>query len=208
MIRPPRVSGQRTLEGTMTYTCRAQFAALGLCLLSATSAAAQSAQPYSVQVSGLAGAITFRDTLQPGAGSEVQLRFNRVLASDGGVLSIGIGGQYTHHPFAAGQSFNVTGVFLEPRYAFVVSSERFFPYVSVRFGALRQSSNVVDGSSGYAFGAGGGIGYALSRRVNLDIGAAALVQKFGRATIIDTGRPYTFSTVPGYALKCGLSFGL
>ena len=89
----------------MTYTRCAQRAALGLCLLSA-SAAAQSAQPLSLQVSGLAGAITFRDTLQSGAGVEAQLRVNRVAVSDGGVLSIGVGWQYTHHTFAAGQTFD------------------------------------------------------------------------------------------------------
>jgi hypothetical protein len=192
----------------MTCTCRAQLTALGLCLLSATSAAAQSAQPLSLQVSGLVGAITFRDTLQPGAGAEAQLRVNRVLASGGGVLSVGVGWQYTHHTFAAGQFFNVTGVFVEPRYAFVVSSDRFFPYLSARFGLLRQSSNVINASSGYAAGAGGGIGYALGRHVNLDIGAAALVQKFQSTTIIANGNPYAFTRVPGYAFKVGLSVGL
>ena len=191
----------------MTYTRCAQRAALGLCLLSA-SAAAQSAQPLSLQISGLAGAITFRDTLQSGAGVEAQLRVNRVAVSDGGVLSIGVGWQYTHHTFAAGQTFDVAGVFLEPRYAFVVSSERFFPYLAARFGALRQSSNVINGSSGYAAGAGGGMGYALGRHVNLDLGAVALVQNFGATTIIATGRPYTFGSVAGYAVKLGLSIGL
>ena len=85
----------------MIRTRRAQPTALVLCLMFATPAAAQSAQPLSLQVSGLVGAITFRDTLQPGAGVEAQLRVNRVLVSDGGVLSMGIGWQYTHHAFAA-----------------------------------------------------------------------------------------------------------
>lgn len=192
----------------MTCTRRAQPTALVLCLMFATPAAAQSAQPLSLQVSGLVGAITFRDTLQPGAGVEAQLRVNRVLVSDGGVLSTGIGWQYTHHAFAASQVFNVTGVFIEPRYAFVVSSERFFPYLAARFGLLRQSSNVINASSGYAAGAGAGIGYALGRHVNLDIGAAALVQKFQPTTIIANGQPYAFATVAGYAFKVGLSVGL
>jgi hypothetical protein len=195
-------------RGTMSYTHRANLIAIGLVLLCGTPAAAQSAQAVSLQVSGLAGAITFRDTLQFGAGAEAQIRLNRVLASDGGVLSVGFGAQYTHHSFAAGQRFDVSGVFIEPRYAFALSSERFFPYVSARFAALRQSSNVVDASYGYAAGAGVGIGYALGRNVNLDVGAAMLVQQFAHTTITTTGQPYSFGTMPGYALKIGLSLGL
>ena len=192
----------------MPYTCRAHLAAIGVGLICATAAAAQSAQRISVQVSGLAGAITFRDTLQFGAGAEVQVRVNRVLASNGGVLSIGVGAQYTRHLFSAGQSFDVEGVFLEPRYAFALSSERFFPYVSARFAALRQSSNVVHSSFGYAAGLGAGIGYALTRRVNLDVGGAALAQQFGRTSVVATGQPYNFSVMLGYALKIGVSLGI
>ncbi|MFI5233010.1 MAG: hypothetical protein ACHQSE_10930 [Gemmatimonadales bacterium] len=192
----------------MPYTSRACFVAIGLGLLCAAPGAAQSAQAVSLQVSGLAGAITFKDTLQFGAGAEAQVRLNRVLASDGGVLSVGIGAQYTHHSFGAGQRFDVAGVFLEPRYAFALSSERFFPYLSARFAALRQSSNVVDASYGFAAGAGVGFGYALGRSVNLDVGAAVLVQQFGHTTITANGQPYSFGTMPGYALKIGLSLGL
>ena len=192
----------------MAHSYRTGFVAIGLCLICGVPAAGQSAQAVSLQVSGLAGAITFRDTLQGGAGAEVQLRFNHVLTSDGGVLSIGAGGQYTHHPFAAGQSFNVAGVFIEPRYAFALSSERFFPYVSARFAALRQSSNVVNSSFGFAAGVGVGIGYALERNVNLDVGAAVLAQQFARTTTVGARQPYTFATMPSYALKIGLILGL
>lgn len=192
----------------MPYTSRACCVAIGLGLLCAARVAAQSAQAVSLQVSGLAGAITFRDTLQFGAGAEAQVRLNRVLASDGGVLSVGIGAQYTHHSFAAGQRFDVAGVFLEPRYAFALSSERFFPYLSARFAVLRQSSNVVDASYGFAAGGGVGIGYALGRNVNLDVGAAVLVQQFAHTTITASGQPYSFGTMPGYALKVGFSVGL
>ena len=192
----------------MPHTCRALIAAVGLSLIGAGAAAAQSAQLFSVQISGLAGAIAFRDTVQFGAGAEAQLRLNRVVTSGGGVLSVGAGAQYTHHLFAAGQSFDVAGVFVEPRYAFALSSERFFPYLSARFAALRQSSNVVHSSFGYAAGLGAGIGYALGRNVNLDIGAAALVQQFGHTTIVASGQPYTFATMPSYAIKIGLSLGL
>lgn len=192
----------------MPHSCRACLVAIGFAITCATPVAAQSAQAVSLQVSGLAGAITFRDTLQGGAGAEVQLRFNHVLVSDGGVLSIGAGGQYTHHPFAAGQSFNVSGVFIEPRYAFALSSERFFPYVSARFAVLRQSSNVVNSSFGYAAGVGVGIGYALDRNVNLDVGAAALAQQFARTTTVGSGQRYSFAAMPSYAIKIGLIFGL
>ena len=121
--------------------------------------------------------------------------------------SIGIGVQYTHHPFAGGQSFDVEGAFIEPRYAIAGSSERFFPYLALRGGVLRQSSNVVNSSLGYAAGGGGGIGYALGSNVNLDIGAAVLVQKFSNTTIVSSGAPYAFDTMVGFALKAGLSIG-
>lgn len=180
----------------------------GLALLSAAPATgAQSAQPHGAQFSVLAGAISFKDTLQVGVGGEAQLRFNRVRVSENGVLSVGVGAQYTHHPFAAGQYFNITGAFLEPRYAFVVSSERFFPYIAGRLAVLQQSSNVVASSLGYAAGGGGGIGFALSRSVNLDLGAAVLLQGFGNSTT-NTGRqPFEFKPFVGFATKLGLNFG-
>lgn len=192
----------------MSYTCRARLALLICSLLTVHTAAAQSAQTYSLQISGLGGAITYRDTLQAGAGAEVQLRFNHIHVSDTGVLSIGVGVQYTHHPFAAGQSFDVAGAFIEPRYAIAGSSERFFPYLALRAGVLRQSSNVVDSSIGYAAGGGGGIGYALGSNVNLDIGAAVLVQRFGNTTVSASRASYSFNTMVGFALKAGLSIGL
>ena len=191
----------------MSYTYRARLALLACSFLALHSVRAQSAQPYSLQISGLGGAISFRDTLQAGAGAEVQFRFNHVRVSDSGVLSIGVGAQYTHHPFAAGQSFNVEGVFIEPRYAIAGASERFFPYLALRAGVLRQSGNVVNSSTGFAAGGGGGIGYALGNNVNLDIGAAVLAQKFGNTTIVASGAPYSFNTMVGFALKAGISVG-
>lgn len=191
----------------MTYTRPERLVLLVCSLLAFRTGAAQSAQPYSLQISGLGGAISFRDTLQAGAGAEVQLRFNHVYASDAGALSIGVGAQYTHHPFAAGQWFDVEGAFIEPRYAIAGSSERFFPYIALRAGVLRQSSNVVNSSIGYAAGGGGGIGYALGNNMNLDIGAAVLLQKFGNATIVASRSPYSFGTMVGYALKAGISIG-
>ncbi len=191
----------------MSYTRRAQLMLLVSSLVAFHTGAAQSAQPYSLQISGLGGAISFRDTLQAGAGAEVQFRFNHVHVSDAGVLSIGVGAQYTHHSFGSGQSFDVDGAFIEPRYAIAGSSERFFPYLSLRAGLLRQSSNVVNSSIGYAAGGGGGIGYALGSNVNLDIGAAVLAQKFGNTTIVASRAPYTFNTMVGFALKAGISIG-
>jgi hypothetical protein len=176
-------------------------------VLAFRSGGAQSAQPYSLQISGLGGLLRFRDTLQVGTGGEAQLRFNHVAVSSAGVLSIGVGAQYTHHQFAAGQSFDVEGAFIEPRYAIAGSSERFFPYFALRGGVLRQSSNVVNSSYGYAAGGGGGIGYALGRHVNLDIGAIVLVQKFGDTKITATNAPYSFDTMLGLAVKAGLSIG-
>lgn len=192
----------------MSYTCRARLALLVCSFVAFRAGRAQSAQPYSLQISGLGGAINFRDTLQTGAGAEVQFRFNHVHVSETGVLSIGVGAQYTHHLFAAGEWFDVEGAFIEPRYALAGSSERFFPYLALRAGVLRQSSNVVESSIGYAAGGGGGIGYAIGRNINLDIGAAVLVQKFGNATVVASRAPYSFDLMVGFALKAGVSIGL
>ena len=191
----------------MIPTIRGWLLACGALIVAPSVAPAQSAQSTSAQLSVLAGAIRVRDTIQPGIGAEAQLRF-RVRATESGVLSVGLGGQYTHHVFANNQYFDVVGGFIEPRYAFVLSSERFFPYLSGRFAVLQQSSNVLRSSYGYAAGAGGGFGVALGRRVNLDLGAAALLQGFNTTTTPDRTKSYPFDAILSFAAKLGLSVGL
>ena len=192
----------------MIPSIRAQLLACGALILASSVSNAQSAQSTSAQLSLLAGAISVRDTIQPGIGAEAQLRFNRVMASESGVLSVGLGGQFTHHVFANNQSFDIIGAFIEPRYAFVLSSERFFPYLAGRFAVLQQSSNVLRSSFGYAAGGGGGFGVALGRRVNLDLGAAALLQGFNTTTNPERTKQYTFKPILSFAAKIGLSLGL
>ena len=192
----------------MIRSIRGWLLACGALIVAPTASIAQSAQSTSAQVSVLAGAISFRDTIQPGFGAEAQLRFNHLHASESGVLSLGIGGQYTHHSFARGQYFNIVGAFLEPRYAFVLSSETFFPYLAGRFAVLQQSSNVLRSTIGFAGGVGGGFGVALGKRVNLDVGVAALLQGFGSAADAARTKVYPFNPFLAYAAKLGMSVGL
>jgi len=103
-------------------------------------------------------------------------------------------------------------VFIEPRYVFVLKSDRWYPYVAGRIALLQQSSNFATSSSGFAGGGGGGIVYAFNKSVNFDVGGAVIGQSFGDAEYTRAGAlqgaRYTFPLFPGFALKAGFSVGL
>jgi hypothetical protein len=170
---------------------------------------AQSKQPYSVQASVLATAINFNDRNVGGVGVEAQVRANRLAVSPRGILSAGLGVQATSHS-SGSQRVDLRGVFFEPRYAFVLQSDRWFPYVAARLAVLRQSGNFATASNGFGAGAGGGVVVALSPRVNLDFGGAAIRQSFGDVTRTGSGQgiPARFEPFFGYALKAGVNLGL
>src|SRR5687767_13595787 len=177
--------------------------------LVSSDGSAQSRQPYSVQASVLATAINFNAQNVGGVGIEAQLRANRLAVSERGILSAGLGLQSTSHT-SGSDRIDLRGIFLEPRYAFVLQSDRWFPYLAARLALLRQSGNFATSSTGFGAGAGGGTVVALTPRVNLDFGAAVLRQSFGDATFTGAsqGIPARFRPFFGYALKAGINLGL
>jgi opacity protein-like surface antigen len=170
-----------------------------------TKVFAQARQPYSIQGSvlytvqdfGTAGTVG-------GAGAEVQFRYNPSR------FSIGLGLQYSHHQ-SGDDKLNLSGLFLEPRMAIDVGSDRVTPYLAGRIALLHQScdfSTVPAFSSyGSAFGVGGGLLVHLNPRVNLDAGGAYLRQTLGDKTFSD-GLSVDFAPINGYVVKLGITYGL
>jgi hypothetical protein len=146
---------------------------------------AQSAQRFSVQLSGVYAALrgeAFRD-LSGGPGVDGQLRFTR------GAISVGAGFQYTSHDARSlNDKVKLYGGFFEPRYVIVTGSEHFAPYISTRISILRESYNVGDFSgsaTGVTLNGGGGLLIRLTSRVNLDAGATYGYTKFGDAEVVN-----------------------
>ena len=178
-------------------------------LVLSQEARAQSAQPWSLQASLLAAGQNLNGGLVSGVGFEGQLRYAK------GVWSVGLGFQTSNHT-ADDESIKISGVFLEPRYAIDIGSERIAPYLAGRVALLKQSSELHDPdnptselfsteSSGTAFGAGGGLIIRATSKINIDIGAAFVSQSF--AEVRGEGRVFQFSRFTGYVAKGGLSFG-
>jgi hypothetical protein len=178
-------------------------------LLLPSFTSAQSAQKYGVQASVFTTGIPVNDGTLNGFGIEGQFRLNRLkdIEATGGPLSLGIGGQYTSHSSADDRTLKVSGVFVEPRVVIDKgSAERFFPYVSARVAALRQSSDFASTTNGFAVGVGGGFGYKLGPSMNLDVGVAVLQQSFGDATT-PSGASFKFGSLISYAAKIGVNLG-
>jgi hypothetical protein len=193
--------------------------AAGALVLSAGAAAAQSAQPISLQVSGLYASLFGEDYegIGNGFGGEAQLRFTP------GALSIGAGGQFTRHGLETGfegvdGNASFLGAFIEPRLVVAIGSNNFAPYVSTRFSFLRQSLDVsgdVDSCSGSNNGvtanAGGGILVRIGSRMNLDAGATYGYTRFGSGSFTcDSGEEGELSSGSGsnFVLRLGLAIGL
>ncbi|MCU0634530.1 MAG: hypothetical protein MUE41_06625 [Gemmatimonadaceae bacterium] len=187
--------------------------ALGITLPSTVRA--QSAQPVSVQLSVLGTAIDNGPTNIGGIGVEPQVRFNWLKSATRGVISVGVGGQWTRHT-SGPDAITITGVFLEPRWVFPVNSERFAPYGALRLGLLQQASSIDLGrvgtwegnSWGSAVGGGGGFVVRITPKVNFDVGGAIVRQQFGELNL-----PQNLGTIYGngfltYAVKAGFTVGL
>ena len=190
---------------------RAAASVLVLCLGGAATAVAQTAKPWSVQVSGLYATISARvfETVENGPGAEAQLRFTR------SALSIGAGGQLTRHGIASDVvgDMNLYGVFVEPRYVVAIASDRLAPYVSARMSYLRGELDGDQGSvegNGAQFNAGGGVLMRLTRRANLDVGATYGRLDFGRITKVVDGEQFEDEGQGGgnLVVRIGLAFGL
>ena len=159
---------------------------------------AQSAQKYSVQLSGIFVG-TFGeayDGLKPGPGFEAQFRYTP------SAWSYGFGIQGSSHKFddpdLADQTVTLAGVFIEPRRVIDVGSSQVAPYLSGRLSFLQQSidldfngTKVSASASGAQVNGGGGILVRLSPKVNLDLGATYGLIKFGKIEVTVPGQGST-----------------
>jgi hypothetical protein len=191
--------------------------------------AAQTAQPISVQLSGLYEGLAGDafDDVQPGAGFEAQLRYTR------GAWSVGLGYQTTRHDYRycalpnsgggpclvsiAGQ-FSGSGIFFEPRYVLDAGSDVFAPYVSGRVSVVRQKA---DGHPEYDFSvsgssanAGGGLLVRMSPRVNFDAGGTVGYTRFSRFRSVDRRTGAVLTGAEGgtsgsnFVLRVGVAIGI
>ena len=160
--------------------------ALALAAVGST-AAAQSAQKISIQVSALGASLSGSEFEGWGTGSgfEGQVRYNP------SAFSIGGGFQQTQHALEGfDDKVNLGGVFVEPRYVIATKSNSVAPYVSLRLSVLKESGTIRDGTdeltvsaSGLTFNGGGGVLFRLSNAVNLDAGITWGKTNFGTATV-------------------------
>jgi hypothetical protein len=129
----------------------------------------------------------------------------RSVSNEQYAVSLGAGLQYTSHT-SGPDNLKISGVFVEPRFAPVVGSTKFFPYLAGRLAVLNQSSNFGTSSGGYAAGAGAGVVIKLTKTVNIDAGGALVRQKFGDFNL-NGGGSGSFRPFTTYAIKAGLNFG-
>jgi hypothetical protein len=202
-----------------------------LAAFAVTEAQAQSAQLVSLQFSGLSALLfgqEFSD-IDPGFGGEAQIRFTP------SAFSIGGGFQFTTHgsdlfagdpTVSSGFSFQLYGVFVEPRVVVPVESDVVAPYVSARLSVLRERGSVTAqdptigeveitaSATGVLGNAGGGLLFALSRRVNLDLGVTVGYGTFGDLTVEVDGVEIDLGPVGGsraggnVVFRAGLAIGL
>lgn len=189
--------------------------------LASTSAAAQSAQRWSIQVSGISvGAYgEAYEGLSNGVGLEAQVRLTPSL------WSFGAGFQSSLHTadFGEGigeQDISLVGLFVEPRRVLETGSTSFAPYLSGRLSVLQQSADIdVAGfgtvsaeATGAQLNGGGGILFRLSPRINLDVGATFGLVNFGDVELSAGGETQTVEGTSGngtnLVVRVGLAIGL
>ena len=161
---------------------------------------AQTAHPYSVQVSGILTVLTGNYEAGPdseigdryvnfGAGAGLEVQVQRRM----GVSSLGFGFQYTRHAGSVEDEggskvrdldgdVTVFGVFLEPRWPILaLSTEDAAPYLAGRAGIsrVRQSGEVDVEATGYTLNGGGGVLFRLNRQATLDLGVTLGLRNFG-----------------------------
>jgi len=186
-----------------------------------TPVAAQSAQRWSVQVSGIAVGVfgNAYEDLATGYGGELQVRLTPSL------WSYGLGVQSSVHDLTtlAGQTVSLTGLFFEPRRVFDVGSAKYAPYLAARFSYLEQSADITQqtggtgtallAASGFQGNIGGGVLVKLTPRVNLDLGLTLGAIRFGDATLTVNGQPAgsftgTSGTGQNAVVRAGVAIGL
>ena len=173
---------------------------------------AQSAQPYSLQASGLVNGV-FGDVftgLQDGLGGEAQFRYTPR------ALSVGAGFQFTIHELEGRQEkARLYGGFIEPRYRIHAGSNVVAPYVSARFSLLKVGFSGGDLSLSSTFmqlNGGGGLLTRLGSRLNLDLGATYGYNHLGSGTLTSntsgTAIPVESSSGSNVVIRLGLAIGL
>ena len=190
---------------------------------SARRVEAQTAQPLSIQISGLYQAMVGEETglgLKNGPGAEAQLRWTR------GAGSIGVGFDFTTHGSKntePGEKFDFKfyGAFVEPRYVFELSSSTFAPYLSARVGAATGRADFVFPATatdpefsgtftmtGFTMNAGGGFLVRLNARSNIDLGATYGYKKFTEAKFEGETLDLEDFSTRDVILRVGISFGI
>jgi hypothetical protein len=173
---------------------------------------AQSAQSFSLQVSGLVNGV-FGDVftgLQDGIGTEAQFRYTP------GALSVGAGFQFTVHDLQGRtENARLYGGFIEPRYRIHAGSNVVAPYVSARFSVLKVGFSGGDLSLSSTFmqlNGGGGLLIRLGSRLNLDVGATFGYNRLGNGTLTSkasgTAVPVESSSGSNVVIRLGLAIGL
>jgi hypothetical protein len=173
---------------------------------------AQSAQPYSLQASGLINGV-FGDVftgLQDGIGGEAQFRYTP------GALSVGAGFQFTIHQLEGrNEDARLYGGFIEPRYRIHAGSNVVAPYISARLSVLKVGFSGRDLSLSSTFmqlNGGGGLLTRLSSRLNLDFGATFGYNHLGNGTLTSqssgTAVPVESSSGSNVVVRLGLAIGL
>ena len=173
---------------------------------------AQSAQPFSLQASGLINGV-FGDVftgLKDGLGAEAQFRYTP------GALSVGAGFQYTVHKLEGRtDDAQLYGGFIEPRHRIHVGSNVVAPYVSARFSVLKVGFTGGDLSLSSTFiqlNGGGGVLFRLGPRLNLDSGATFGYNRLGNGTLTSkvngTAVPVQSSSGSNIVIRLGLAIGL
>lgn len=168
---------------------------------------AQSAQMFSLQVSGL-GSVPFGgrlDDISLGAGWEAQIRVNPSL------WSFGFGIEQTFHDVIRvdDRSVTLTGGFFEPRRVIDVGSDSAAPYVAARFALSRLTfaqGEAESTANGYTINAGGGVLIRMGTRVNLDLGATLGYKELGQTRFM--GVPMDMGSGANAIGRVGVAIGL
>jgi hypothetical protein len=185
---------------------------VGVAALLSGQLEAQSAQAFSIQVSGLYNGLfgNVFDGLQDGFGGEAQIRYTP------GALSLGAGFQYTEHGLDQfTESARLYGGFFEPRYRIHTGSNVLAPYISARFSLLKMGFSGGDLSVSSDFiqlNGGGGLLYRIGPRINLDLGATYGYDRLASGTFTSerNGPIATFPSRSGsnVVVRLGFAVGL
>jgi hypothetical protein len=173
---------------------------------------AQSAQPISLQVSGLFNGV-FGNAftgMKNGVGAEAQVRYTP------SAFSVGAGFEYTNHGFEnRPEDIRLYGGFVEPRYRIHAGSNVVAPYISARFSLLKVGFSGGDLSLTSSFiqlNGGGGLLFRLHSRLNLDVGATFGYNRLGNGTLSSksgTGSvPVESSSGSNVVIRLGMAIGL